>query len=84
MRKWMLIIFPLLAWNLSLAAQDRVGCNQLLEDAREAYSAGMVELVPELLLPCLESGGLAGTPRKDGLQTGHQCLPVRLPAGGGR
>ena len=33
-----------------------VGCPQLLEDAKEAYAAGMVELVPELLLPCLESG----------------------------
>ena len=65
MRKWILIIFSLLFWNHSIAAQDRVGCTQLLEDAREAYSAGMVELVPELLLPCLESGGLEGTPRQD-------------------
>lgn len=42
-----------------------MGCSYLFEDAKEAYSAGMVELVPELLLPCLESGGLEGTARLD-------------------
>jgi hypothetical protein len=65
MRKWILVILPLLYWNLSLQAQDVVGCTQLLEDAKEAYAAGMVELVPELLLPCLEPGGLAGVPRQE-------------------
>ena len=49
MRKWMLIFFPLFLWSQSMAAQDMVSCNQLLDDAREAYSAGMVELVPECI-----------------------------------
>jgi hypothetical protein len=35
-----------------------------LEDAKEAYSAGMVELVPELLLPCIKSG-LTGSPKSE-------------------
>jgi len=65
MRKWILIFLPLFLWFQSSAAQDVVGCTQLLEDAKEAYSAGMVELVPELLLPCLESGGLTGTPKQE-------------------
>lgn len=65
MRKWMLIFFPLFLWSQSVAAQDMVSCNQLLDDAREAYSAGMVELVPELLVPCLESGGLVGASKQD-------------------
>ena len=65
MRKWILIFIPLLVGYQSLTAQDLVGCTQLLEDAREAYAAGMVELVPELLLPCLESGGLTGTSKQD-------------------
>ncbi|MEN8229264.1 MAG: outer membrane beta-barrel protein [Bacteroidota bacterium] len=65
MRKWIFIFIPLLVGYQSLAAQDMVGCTQLLEDAKEAYSAGMVELVPELLLPCLESGGLTGTSKQD-------------------
>ena len=65
MRKWMLIFFPLFLWSQSMAAQDMVSCNQLLDDAREAYSAGMVELVPELLVPCLESGGFVGTFKQD-------------------
>jgi len=65
MRKWILIFLPLFLWVQSSAAQDVVGCTQLLEDAKEAYSAGMVELVPELLLPCLESGGLTGTPKQE-------------------
>lgn len=47
-----------------MLAQDIVGCTGLLEDAREAYTAGMVELVPELLLPCIESG-LTGEAKKD-------------------
>lgn len=59
MRKWTLIGISFFLLNQTIPAQDQVGCTQLLEDAREAYQAGMVELVPELLNPCLESG-LAG------------------------
>ena len=60
-----LFILPLFLWIHSTAfSQDQVGCTQLLEDAREAYAAGMVELVPELLLPCIESG-LSGTPKQE-------------------
>lgn len=64
MRKWILIIVPLFVWLKATSAQDMVGCTQLLEDAREAYSAGMVELVPDLLLPCLETG-LTGVPKQE-------------------
>ena len=57
MRKILLLIFPLVIWfQIDLRGQDQVGCSQLLVDAREAYAAGMVELVPDLLLPCIESG----------------------------
>lgn len=64
MYKRILFILPLFLWlQTTLSAQDMVGCTQLLEDAREAYTAGMVELVPELLLPCIESG-LSGEPKK--------------------
>ena len=49
----------------TLTAQDLVECTYLLEDAREAYDAGMVELVPELLLECIESNGLTGESRKE-------------------
>jgi len=49
----------------SLAAQDQDDCSYLLEDAREAYDAGMVELVPELLLDCILSNGLAGEAKKE-------------------
>jgi len=65
MRNWILIIIPLLVWHQSSAAQDQVGCTHLFEDAKEAYAAGMVELVPELLLPCLESGAMSGTAKQD-------------------
>lgn len=65
MRKWILIFFSLTFGSLSMMAQDVVGCSQLLEDAKEAYAAGMVELVPELLLPCIESDGLSGTLKQD-------------------
>lgn len=65
MRKWIFIFIPLILVYLSSEAQQNVGCNQLLADAREAYSAGMVEIVPELLLPCLESGGLTGTSKQE-------------------
>jgi hypothetical protein len=37
----------------------------MLEDAREAYGAGMVELVPELLLDCIKSNRLTGEARKE-------------------
>ena len=59
-----LILFLIISF-VSLKAQDDMGCSYLLEDAKEAYGAGMVELVPELLLPCLESGGLKGTAKLD-------------------
>ena len=49
----------------TLTAQDLIDCTYLLEDAREAYEAGMVELVPELLLECIESNGLSGEPREE-------------------
>ncbi|MEN8202008.1 MAG: outer membrane beta-barrel protein [Bacteroidota bacterium] len=65
MRKWIIIFVPLIFLYLFSEAQENVGCNQLLEDAREAYSAGMVEIVPDLLLSCLEPGGLTGTSRQE-------------------
>jgi hypothetical protein len=65
MRKWMIIFVPLIFLYLSSEAQENVGCNQLLEDAREAYAAGMLEIVPDLLLSCLEPDGLTGTPRQE-------------------
>ncbi|TFH27461.1 MAG: PorT family protein [Bacteroidia bacterium] len=49
----------------TLTAQDLEGCTYLLEDAKEAYAAGMVELIPDLLLPCLDPEGLTGGPRRD-------------------
>ena len=64
MRKWTLIIITLLLILPDAGAQDQVGCEQLLEDAKEAYQAGMVELVPELLLPCIETG-LSGTSKQE-------------------
>lgn len=42
-----------------------MGCTYLLEDAKEAYGAGMVELIPDLLLPCLGQDGLTGGPRRE-------------------
>ena len=56
MRTWSLIGITLFVFHQTATAQEQVGCPQMLEDAREAYEAGMVELVPELLNPCLESG----------------------------
>ena len=64
MRKWILIIVASFVSFQYVSAQDMVGCTQLLEDAKEAYAAGMVELVPELLLPCIESG-LSGAPKQE-------------------
>lgn len=49
----------------SLRAQDVAGCTYLLEDAKEAYEAGMVELIPDLLLSCLGQDGLTGGPRRE-------------------
>jgi hypothetical protein len=49
----------------SLNAQNLVDCTYLLEDAKEAYEAGMVELVPELLLECIQTNGLTGESRKE-------------------
>jgi hypothetical protein len=48
----------------TLLAQNEVGCESLLQDAREAYDGGMVELVPDILGKCLESG-LSGTKLQD-------------------
>jgi hypothetical protein len=56
MRTWILICISLFMITRAAQGQQQVGCTQLLEDAREAYQAGMVELVPELLNPCLKSG----------------------------
>ncbi len=61
-----ILVFLVLCLGLqTLAAQDLVDCTILLEDAREAYDAGMVELVPEFLLECIQSNGLTGEPRKE-------------------
>lgn len=49
----------------SIAAQDLVDCTNFLEDAREAYAAGMVEVVPELLMECIQTNGLTGEARKE-------------------
>lgn len=49
----------------TIKAQDLVDCTYLLEDAREAYDAGMVELVPELLLECINTNGLSGEAKKE-------------------
>lgn len=49
----------------TVASQDLVDCTYLLADAKEAYEGGMVELVPELLLDCIESNGLSGESRKE-------------------
>ena len=47
----------------NLAAQDLIDCTNMLADAREAYTAGMVELVPEFLLECIQSNGMSGENR---------------------
>jgi hypothetical protein len=60
-----LILLLLFLGYQSVAAQDPVDCTYLLADAREAYEAGMVELVPELLLECIETNGLSGEPRRE-------------------
>ncbi len=64
MRYWIAIIITSLMLVHNVSAQDQVVCNQLLNDAKEAYGAGMVELVPELLNECIETG-LTGTEKQD-------------------
>jgi len=64
MQKWILIfVVPFLFHGLA-RSQDQVGCSQILEDAKEAYEAGMVDVVPALLNPCLESG-LSGSAKQE-------------------
>ena len=61
-----ILIFLVLCLGIqSLTAQDMADCSILLEDAREAYAAGMVELVPELLLECIQSNSLSGEAKKE-------------------
>ena len=61
-----ILIFLVLCLGIqSLTAQDMAYCSILLEDAREAYAAGMVELVPELLLECIQSNSLSGEAKKE-------------------
>jgi len=48
-----------------LNAQEQVDCKYVIEDAREAYEAGMVELVPDLLEDCIKTNGLTGELRKE-------------------
>jgi len=48
-----------------LTAQEQVDCKYVIEDAREAYEAGMVELVPDLLKDCIKNNGLTGELRKE-------------------
>lgn len=65
MSKRIFLFFLLSIVYQHLKAQDPAGCTYLLEDAKEAYTAGMVELIPDLLLPCLDSDGLTGGPRRE-------------------
>ncbi len=65
MSKRILLFFLLSIAYQTLTAQDAAGCTYLLEDAKEAYAAGMVELIPDLLLPCLGPEGLSGSPRRE-------------------
>lgn len=65
MSKRILLFFLLSLAYQTLTAQDVAGCTYLLEDAKEAYAGGMVELIPDLLLPCLGPDGLKGRPRRD-------------------
>jgi Outer membrane protein beta-barrel domain len=65
MPKRFLIFFMLFLGYQVLPAQDNDDCIYLLEDAREAYKAGMVELVPDLLLECIESNGFLGRTKNE-------------------
>ena len=49
----------------TLVAQELVDYSSMLEDAKEAYEAGMVELVPEWLMECIRSNGLSGEARQE-------------------
>jgi len=60
-----LIVLILVLGLQNLNAQNLVDCTYLLEDAKEAYDAGMVELVPELLLECIQTNGLTGESRQE-------------------
>jgi hypothetical protein len=65
MLKRLSLILLLFLGMQTLSAQDLVDCTYMLEDAKEAYNAGMVELVPELLLECIQTNGLTGEARKE-------------------
>lgn len=65
MLKWLHFLWIFILSVHTVAAQDLVDCNNFLADAREAYEAGMVELVPELLLECIRTNGLTGEPKKE-------------------
>ena len=65
MSKRIFLFFLLSIAYQHLNAQDPAGCTLLLEDAKEAYTAGMVELIPDLMLPCLSPDGLSGGPRRE-------------------
>lgn len=65
MTKRIFFFFLLSLAYQNLRAQDPAGCTYLLEDAKEAYAAGMVELISDLLLPCLGPDGLTGGPRRE-------------------
>ena len=65
MPKRILIFFMLFLGYQTLTAQNNEDCIYLLDDAREAYEAGMVELVPDLLLECIESNGLLGLSKNE-------------------
>lgn len=63
MTRRILLLILLFVGYQSLKAQDVSECSYMLEDAKEAYAAGMVELIPSLLLPCLGPEGLTGDSR---------------------
>ncbi len=81
MPKRILLIFILITAFASLKAQDDMGCSYLLEDAKEAYLAGMVELVPDLLLPCLDSGRLDGIAKQDAYKLETDEVDASVAAG---
>lgn len=60
-----LILLILCLGLQSISAQDLVDCTNFFEDAKEAYAAGMVEVVPELLMECLQTNGLTGEARQE-------------------
>ena len=58
-----ILIFLLLCLGIQKMAAQEVDCSLMLGDAKEAYNAGMVELVPDFLMDCIKSGGLTGEAR---------------------